>query len=295
MGGATQTWGISGLPFLLAYLAVVAAVWLASTWARRALAEHGADRPDGDLAAHPHDVAFLNGGVELAVCSALCAMHRTGTIRTAGGRGVQAVGRLAPGRAPLERAVHFTAAVPVPRHRLPHHRPVVSALREIEDRLVDGGLLLSEQQRDRIRTVGWWMVAVAALGLLRLLAEVANARPVGLLATVLIAAAAVGGAQLAAAPRRSRAGDRALAELRRTHHELAPKSSPDRSSHGPTAAALAVGVFGTGALWSTDPVFAGEPAAQKLTSASGGGYGGYSDGGGGFGGFDAGGACDGGE
>ncbi len=85
-----ETWGISGPEFLLVYLAIAVVVLVAGTRARRALADPGATSPVGDLTAHPHDVAYLNGGPELAVYSALSAMHLRGTIAGSGGGNVRA-------------------------------------------------------------------------------------------------------------------------------------------------------------------------------------------------------------
>lgn len=292
MGDAAgETWGISDPTFLLAYLLIAAAVLVAGTRARRALAGSGADRPGGDPAARPHspphphpttqphDVAYLNRGPELAVYSALTAMHLRGTIDTTDGGAVTAAGRLDRDAVPLERAIHFTAAAPVARHRLQFHRPVGTALRAIEDRLVAEGLLLSPQGRRAIRAVGWWSAAVAGLGLVRLLASVADAKPVGALLVALLGVTAVAAGQLACAPRRSRAGDALLRGLRREHHALSPDLQPDWATHGPTGAALGVGVFGVTALWASDPAFAVQLDTQKAATAYGGGGGASGDGG----------------
>lgn len=294
-----DTWGISGPTFLLGYTVIAVLVGFAALRARRAVAAESPDRRPGDLAAHPHDVAYLNGGPELAVYSALSAMHLAGTIGTAGRGRVRAAGRLEPGTAPLERAVHFTAAAPVERRRLVFQRPVVTALEDVQRRLVEAGLLLSTEQRRRIRAVGWWMVAVAGLGLVRLLAGIANARPVGLLVVALLAVTAVALVLLARAPRRSRLGDAALAELRGRHHALAPDQRPDWAVYGPAGAALGVGMFGMSALWAGDPAFADELAAQRVATgggdagavSSGCGSSGGGDGGGGGGGGCGGGGC----
>ncbi|MGH3588528.1 MAG: TIGR04222 domain-containing membrane protein, partial [Pseudonocardia sp.] len=190
-----ETWGISGPTFLLAYLLLAVAVGIAVTRARRALAEPATASLPGGLTANPHDVAYLNGGGELAVYSALSAMHLRGTIITHRGE-VQATGRLEPATDTLERAIHFTANGRVPRRRLEFHRPVQTALSTIEDRLVAGGFLLSEERRRQIRWAGLWMLAVAGLGLLRLLAGVAEARPVGFLIVMLLLVTGVAVAQL---------------------------------------------------------------------------------------------------
>lgn len=292
-----DTWGISGPAFLAAYLLLAAAVWVASARARRALAGDGPDRLTGPAPTDPHDLAYLNGGPDLAVTSALAAMHLTGTVAPSKGR-IHAVGRPAPGADALERAIHFTTGSPVTRSRLPLHRPVRTALDTIEKRLVSIGLLLPETQRRRIRAVGWWMVAVAGLGLLRFLAGVAEGRPVAFLVVALLAVAAVGLVQLVHAPRRTRAGDRLLTRLRDEHHELDPAQRPDWVAYGPAAAALGIGLFGASAVWASDPALAEELAVQKATAGGDGGSsfvgGGDSSDGGGGGGGCGGGGCGGG-
>lgn len=290
-----ETWGISGPAFLLAYLLIAVAVGIGVARERRALADVG-PRTVGDLASRPHDVAFLGGGAELAVYSALCAMHLRGTITTSRGS-VQAVGRLGPDTDALEKAIHFTATGFMPRRRLVFHRPVQTALRTIEDRLVVGGYLLSEDRRQQIRRVGFWMLGVAGLGLVRVLAVVAEARPVGFLVVAMLVVTVVAAVQLSLAPRRSRQGEHALATLRAAHRELSPEIGPDWRVQGPTGAALGIGLFGMSALWASDPDFADEIEAQRVASGgsgaaggtggfavSGGGDGAQGFGGGGYGG-----------
>jgi uncharacterized protein (TIGR04222 family) len=278
-----ETWGISGSTFLPAYLLIAMTIGAAGLRARRALADPGSSSPVGDLTTRPHDVGYLAGGGELAVWSALCAMHLGGTLRATDGS-VQAVGRLEPSADELEKAIHATAGSPVGRRRLMFHRSVQPVLGAIEDRLVAGGFLLSDDRRRRIRRVGFWMLGVAAFGLVRVLADVAEARPVGLLVPVLLIVTAVAVVQLAQAPRRSRYGDRALAALRAEHRALAPDRAPDWRAHGPAGAALGIGLFGMGALATSAPRLAQEIAPGRAhingLAVSGGG-----DGGGGGGGM----------
>ena len=117
-------------------------------------------------------------------------------------------------------------ATPIHRKWIANNHWVADALAATERRLVDAGLLLSEAQRRRIRGTGWWMLAVAGLGLLRLLAGIANARPVGWLVVAFIAVTIVAVILLASAPRRTQRGDRTLAALRDEHHTLAPRNAP---------------------------------------------------------------------
>ncbi|WP_214368563.1 TIGR04222 domain-containing membrane protein [Pseudonocardia sp. H11422] len=291
LAAAGDTWGISGPTFLMAYSVVAVAVWVAATRARRAIADQRPDRPLEDITAHPHDVAYLNSGSELAVYSALSAMRLDGTIVTAGRGNVQAAGRIDRSADELERAIHFTATVPTARYRLQFHRAVVTALEGIEQHLVGGGLLSADRRR-AVRKVGFWMLVVAGLGLVRLLAGVADARPVGWLVVTLLAVTVVALVHLSRAPRRTPLGDATLERLRHEHHALSPAMKPDWAAYGPTGAALGVGVFGMSALWASDPAFADELAAQKLAATGGAGGGGY--GGDAGTGSDGGGSCGGG-
>jgi uncharacterized protein (TIGR04222 family) len=282
-----DTWGIAGSTFLPAYLLIAVTVGAVGVCTRRALAEPGATRPIDDITTHPHDVAYLASGSELAIWSALCAMHLRGTL-TAGDGTVRAVGRLDPGSDDLEKAIHAAAGSPVGHRRLKFHRSVQPALVAIEQRLVAAGFLLSDDRRRRIRRVGYWLLGVAALGLLRVLADVAEARPVGLLVTVLLLVTATAALQIALTPRRSRRGNRALAALRDRHRALAPEREPDWQSYGPAGAALGIGLFGTEALTASAPGFAREiaprMAAARQTGISGLAVSGGGDGGGGGGG-----------
>ncbi|GAA1327992.1 TIGR04222 domain-containing membrane protein [Pseudonocardia xinjiangensis] len=282
-----DTWGISGPTFLLAYLVIAVAVWVASTRARRVLAESRVTAPALDLTTRPHDIAYLNGGADLAVVSALSAMHLRGTVSSWHGA-VRAAGRLEPGADELERAIHATARGGQ-RKRLPFHRQVAAALAAIDARLVTAGLLLSPQRRLRIRQMGLWMLAVAVLGLVRVVAGVAEAKPVGFLVAALVAVTVVATVQLSRAPRRTRLGDRTLAALRDEHHLLSPKVKPNWAIQGPAGAALSVGIFGMSALWASDPSFATELAAQRATTGGGTADGGAGGSGGGDGGGDGGG------
>ncbi len=283
-----DTWGISGPTFLLAYTVLAVVVLITAIRARRTIVRSGGDEPVTGVGRRPHDVAYLNGGADLAVVSALTALRLRGAIWSERGN-AQAVPRTDPGADELERAVH--AAVETPTHRkwIATHRWVAAALGTIERRLIDAKLLLSDAQRRRIRATGWWMAAVAGLGLVRLLAGIANAKPVGLLVVALLPVSVVAVVLLVSAPRRTRRGERTLVALRTDNHALAPKERPDWALYGPAGAALGIGLFGMSAVWASDPSIAGELAVQRISASGGDGGsswsgGGDSGGGGGCGG-----------
>jgi uncharacterized protein (TIGR04222 family) len=296
---AAPTWGVSSGVFLLVYAVVAVVVLVASRRARRALADPAAGKAlMPDLERHPHDLAYLNGGPDLAVYSALSAMHLRGTVSTARGV-VRPAGHVHDCPNDLERVIHASTGSGVRVRRLAGYYEVARELRAARERLVAAGLLLSDEQRGRIRRVGLWMLAVAGLGLLRILAGVANAAPVGFITAMTFATAITAFVLMGTAPRRTGAGDRVLTRLRGEQHALAPSMSPDWTVYGPQGAALAIGIYGTTALWASDPAFAEELALQRSAAGSDGGaswsagsWGGGSDGGSGGGG--GGGGCGGG-
>jgi uncharacterized protein (TIGR04222 family) len=264
---AAPSWGIDSGTFLWAYAVLAVVVLLLGYRIRRRLAEGPDKIIEPDLHRHPHDLAYLTGRGQLAVYSALSAMHLRGTIVSEGGS-VQAVGRLDDNPDALEHAVHQSARNPVRVQRLAAQHRVGTALTATCDRLVTSGLLLSGGQRTRIKRVGWWLVLVALFGLYRLLTEVADGRGGVLLAVEVLVVGALAVLQSLTAPRMTRAANRMVARLRTEQHEMAPSMKPDWTVYGPEGAALGIGLWGTSALWASDPAFADELALQRAAAGS---------------------------
>lgn len=273
-----DTWGISGPAFLFGYVVLAAIALLAAIRGRRAIIRAGGDEPLPGIGRHPHDVAYLNGGAELAVVSALTALRLRGAIWSERGN-VQAVPRADRGADALERGLYAAAEMPTNRRLIASHRWVADVLTATEQRLVDAGLLLSPTQRHRIRACGWWMAGVGGLGVLRLLGGIANGKAVGFLAALLILTAVITMGLMGTVPLRTRRGDRTLVALRAEHHNLAPRQRPDWALYGAGGAALGIGLYGMTALWASDPAIAGELAVQRTSADAGGGGGGSCSGG----------------
>ncbi|MGH3670437.1 MAG: TIGR04222 domain-containing membrane protein [Pseudonocardiaceae bacterium] len=279
------TWGITGPAFLAGYGLLILAALFGIMVVRWRLATGPRDAGRTELGRQPHDIAYLNGGPELAVLSALSSMRVAGTI-VAQGRGlVHAAQTIGSAGSELERAIHLAAIVPIAQRELVTHRIVRTALDAARQRLDDAGLLLSDERRRRIKRAGLWMVPVSGLGLVRLLAGEANAAPVGYLILELIAVGILAAVLLSWAPARSRCGTAELTRLRGVHNELDPRMRPDWTAYGPAVAGLGVGIFGASALWASDPAFAANLEAQRVTAGMGGsGYYGGGDGPGYYGG-----------
>ncbi len=299
LASGNPTWGISGPDFLVGYGLLALVALLGIIVARWRLAAGAATTATGEFSGQPHDIAYLNGGPELAVLSALSSMRVAGTVVAEGRGRVRAAEPLGTGADELEQAIHLAAAVPSTRRELVTNRIVRTALDKARHRLELAGLLLSTREQRRITRTGRWMVAVAGLGLLRLLAGAANGAPVGYLILELLAVGVLAAVLLGWAPKRSRRGTAELRRLRLKHNELAPGMRPDWTTYGPALAGLGVGIFGARALWASDPAFAAGVEVQRVAATSGSGYYGgagcgssSSDGGGGGGG--CGGGCGGG-
>ncbi|MGH3823326.1 MAG: TIGR04222 domain-containing membrane protein [Pseudonocardiaceae bacterium] len=270
LAASNVTWGITGPDFLLGYGVLALVVLLRIMVARWRLAAGPAGTATGELSGRPHDIAYLNGGPELAVLSALSSMRVAGTVVAEGPGRLRAAEPLDPDADHLERAVHLAAAVPISRRELLTNQIVRTALEKPRQRLEAAGLLLGARQQRRIKRTGLWMVAVGGLGLLRLLAGAANGAAVGYLTLELLAVGIVAAILLNRAPERSRRGAAELKRLRVEHNELAPGMRPDWTTYGPALAGLGVGIFGAGALWASDPAFAADVEAQRVTAGTGG-------------------------
>jgi uncharacterized protein (TIGR04222 family) len=206
-------------------------------------------RTDGELS--PCDVAYLSGGAERALLSALTAL-RVAELVAVDDRTVRAIGRPRPELDALQRAVLAATTAPVPRSLLPDRPPIAAALAAIEIRLVEQGLLLSGGRRSLIRLVGLLPLAVAAAVLVKTVFVVVETHSlfIGIFG---LAAAAYAVRYFRQLPRRSKRGDRSLNELRRRHSALSPQRRTSGSDDDATGAALSVGIFGHEAVRSCDP------------------------------------------
>lgn len=265
-----ETWGVSGSTFLFLYVLVALVTLGAVLHVRRTLR---AGRPvDADeLAGRPEDVAYLNGGRELAVYAALSAMHVDGSITTADrAAGMVRAARPVPAHGSrLQRAIHAATTRLALRRGLVHDAAVDDELGATHDRLVRSGLLLSADGRARHRSTAFWMLGVFVLGFVRAMADTANGHPVGFLVVAMLLAGLAFLVLALRAPERTAAGHAALAEQRSRNAALAPSTIPGWGTVGAGAAALSVGVFGVGALFAAEPAFAEELAARRGATGSG--------------------------
>lgn len=279
-----DTWGIPGQTFLALYVVALVLVSGIVLRRRRTIAQ-GDPRGARTLDSRPEDVAYLNGGPELAVYAALSAMHVDGSLVTSS----RTTGQVRAGRVPghgasaLQRAIHRSAQRLTPGRMLGTHEPVRTELARTAQRLETAGLLLSPADRVRYRATAWPVGVLALAGAVRIAAGLGGGRPVGFLFALVSATAVFATVLATRVPDRTRAGDAALTVVRSRNDALSPSMRPDWTAVGPAAAALSVGAFGVGAMLAAEPAFAEELAAQKLATLGGAPAatgGGSSDGGG---------------
>lgn len=274
-----DTWGISGPRFLVLY-GVLMVVALASVLVVRRFVLGGRLRepyryPVTEL---PDGVAYLNGGPMLTLLAALGGLRARGLIQAVSKRRVRSRGRLDADASWVERAVYQAAVAGANRRQLMGDRGVQSTLADVERQLVSSGLLTSGPGRLLIRLAALNMVLVTAFGIVRWIAGNSAGKPTNYLLGLIILSAILT-LFVVNAPRRTRAGDQALAAIRGEHQWLRAAYQPSMATYGGAAAVLGIGLFGVSTLITMDPAFAEEIQARQFVSTTGSG-GGSSDGGG---------------
>src|SRR2546430_626135 len=169
----------------------------------------------------------------------------------------------------LDYAVYTALGPPRPFDSLEDDPGVSNALRRLNDRLVEDGLLLSPGQRGAARSASLVMFAVMVLGIARTIAGAANHKSVGYLvfSTIVVFVIAT---RLVAVPKVSRAGRKVLAQLRSSYAYLRPSQAPSWATYGAMGAMFGVALYGTSALWAADPAFAAHAGLARASMGSSG-------------------------
>ena len=299
-----DTWGISGPAFLVVYALGLAAVWGSGWLARRRLA---GPPPPEPIEVHVYEAAMLAGGEDLVATAAMARLWTADIIEAGDGWLRESFEAAELRRLP-------DAATPLrvgPRVELDH--PVETAVYEavrnggdlrpdevraeaaasaafaaLRRRLEDRRLLYDAGSRVELRWQNAWYVPLLAIGAYRVMVGVERGKPVAYLVVLLVVTAVLLGSDFRP-PRRTPAGDRALKEERNSERELAAETRSGEIAV--SSLPLAVALFGTAALWSTDPWLAaalgvsyrsmGPAFLSSVGSGCGGGSGGCGGGGGG--------------
>lgn len=302
----SDTWGISGPDFLRLYIGLAVAVYLSATvvlvWSR--YRPTGTDLRDVARLLTPPEVAYLRGGPKGAVLCVVASLRARHLILASGKRRLATTRAVPPNELfPLERAVHEAVRHQMRFKGLADAAKVRAELDAIDARLTGIGLLLPSAHRRWVRVGRLAIIAVLGLGVVRLIAGIANHKPVGFLLLTVFGYAALMAVWLlvnsSLFPRTS-TGRQVLRHLRERYVTLSPAHRPSWGAGGAPTAAMSAALFGAAAVYAGDPAFAhrlgvatsaasGSASSSGGTACGGGGCG--SGGGGGGGGGCGGGGC----
>jgi uncharacterized protein (TIGR04222 family) len=258
---AGDTWGVPGPAFLIIYVAAVIVVLIAAVLHRRALfAGRGAqvDRLG------PQQLAYLNGGDRLAIYASLGGLRTAGAIASAPDKTLWQSGPLPSGMTQLDTAVYNAAGRRIRGRDVGTDTWVAAAVDQLRSGLENAGLAVPAERRRAARRWALAGVALIVLGIVRMVAGMANQKPVGLLFFAIAATAMVTLFLSAKAPTATRSATKAMAEVRAKHQYLSPSQSPAYATYGATGAAMGVALFGTASLFTMDPAFAADAEIQQV-------------------------------
>jgi uncharacterized protein (TIGR04222 family) len=261
-----NTWGISGPAFLAIYGGAIVLLALGAVLHRR-VAFRGTPGADADEL-DPEQIAYVTGGPRLAACASLAALRAVGVVDAEGRDRLTTTAPLAADPTGLDRVVYAAAGRGVRASRLWRDPEVRAELTRMGHELAATGLVIAPPVHRALRLWGVAGLALGVLGVARIVAGIANDKPVGYLDPEV--AAALFGSVLAATADRytTTAARRPLITLRRQYGYLAPAQSPAMEAYGAVGAALGVALFGPAAFQAMDPAFVSVLGIQHVTGNS---------------------------
>jgi uncharacterized protein (TIGR04222 family) len=182
-----EPWGISAMQFLLLYLIVLGGCLAGAFYTLAKVRSSSARMSTGAPTLEVYDTAYLAGGPNRVIDTAVAGLADIGRIRVGPGGQLTWVGQLA--RQPVELAVSERVHQGVGRlsdlRRALRHHP---ALTEIGRGLSSRGLIADDSKVSLAQLAAWSLAAPFALGVIRFGAELVDGgRLNGLLALLLIA------------------------------------------------------------------------------------------------------------
>ena len=215
----------------------------------------------------PYEAAYLRGGARQAVDAAIAMLAQRQLLKVSKtARTVSTTAPLPAGAHWFERAVHQTIS-PSSGRQINDIRSS-SLLEPHTDRLAEQlkqrGLIPDDTRWQMARVVsGLLMLAVLALGVMKVFVGVSRHRPVGFLVFLCIITGIITMIVINSRPARTRLGEQALTQLRGESAalQMAARTRPELLASGDVA--LAIGLFGIEALAFTNDTWTDLRAALR--------------------------------
>ncbi|MGC7098861.1 TIGR04222 domain-containing membrane protein [Amycolatopsis lurida] len=280
-----EPWGISGPDFLVLYLFLLALPLAVAVVGRIALTSGGSRAATAYTPGNVYEVAFLAGGADRVVDTAVASLLEREVVRADSTGRVHGAG--GPPADPVEQAVHEVIVRRGSSKMADLRRDLGKSaiIRGMTKHLTDAGLV--QPTRGRVilrRLVHVLYLLVLALGVIRLVNGIVRDRPVGFLIALVIAAAlatfiASRVARSAPPVRPTARGSVQLASAKswRSRQTASPGGAPPRSSAAVPLLAGAAGAVALGGLM----MYPDENVQSALAAPSSGGSSGGDSGGGG--------------
>jgi uncharacterized protein (TIGR04222 family) len=200
----------------------------------------------------PYEIAYLAGGAQRAVDTAISSLFIAGALMPGStGRKFHASGSNKPVAFPIERAM-LDAAGPAPGLTRPElQRAVANQLSEIAQPLRQRGLIPAMGGLHIRLLTALPLLLICLLGAAKVLVGIDRQRPVAIL-VVLVVLTLIGAVAAAVVPvYRTVRGQRVHRSIRASHAALRQAAFGGKEPIGPDQAPLAVAMFGVGALATT--------------------------------------------
>ncbi|MBN6038768.1 TIGR04222 domain-containing membrane protein [Amycolatopsis sp. 195334CR] len=280
-----EPWGLSGPDFLVLYAFLLALPLAVALVGRLALASGGNRAATAYTPGNVYEVAFLAGGADRVVDTAVASLLERGLARADSTGRVRGVGN--PPADPVELAVH-KVIVRRSSSKMPDLRRELrksQVLRGMTKHLTDAGLIRPTGGRVVLRRAVYVLyLLILALGVLRLVNGIVRDRPVGFLVFLVVAAAiatfvAAKVAKSAPPVRPTAQGSVQLASARswQSRQSASAGGGPARSSAAVPMLAGAAGAVALGGMM----MYPDEEMRTALAAPSAGGSSGGDGGGGG--------------
>ncbi|MDP9792160.1 uncharacterized protein (TIGR04222 family) [Catenuloplanes nepalensis] len=278
LSASGDTWGIPGPTFLAVYLGA-AAVALVIVLVRRHKMAGGTHVPGTDHLSS-QQAAYLTGGPDLAVYSAVASLRGAGLIAGAPGRRVVQTAPLPEGVPPLDTAFYHALQRNQTVRSAKNDPAVQNELDRLRTDLERFGLALSDDDRRAYRNSTLLLGALALLGVVRIAFGLINGAPVWYLFLIVLALGITAVVLRSRTPWMTRTGKTALAGMRQRYQYLSPAQSPAWATYGATGVAMGVALWGTASFYTFDPAFAADSEIERQAEAATTGGGGWSGDGG---------------